>query len=262
MAARICGRWTTLCVVLLLGLTVSPLVCGESFGTRIDAGGRECYTEVVEAGGTLAFNFRVTDGGSFDIGVTMEITKTPAMKKASDTDRVHFNEFFMGRRDRRVTEVVHTWPRATSGGYTYAAPSAAESKHGLPVDVTICFDNSFSTLSPKWLSFTLLKHDVLEIDPDAVNKVESEMEERLHAYGKTMFKLAQDADALRLTAAADRNKNYSASYVLTCALILNLAAFATMAAYQYWALTKFMKRVHGKKKSGNDRPQPVTVITR
>lgn len=261
MATRTHLIWAVACLAFIVGLLSLPSAYGESFGTKIDAGGRECYTEVVEAGGTIAFNFRVTDGGSFDIDASMEVLFTPAMDRATDMDRVHFNDFFMARRDRRRTKVLHTWPRASSGGHTYTAPSATESKHGLPVDVTICFDNSFSTMSPKWVSFTLMKHDVLEIDPDAVNKVESEMEQRLHGYGKTMFRLAQDADALRLTAAADRSRNYSTSYILTCALILNLTVFALMAVYQYWALTKFMKKVQRKSVS-TGAAKPVTVVTK
>lgn len=259
-------RQSTVAVALTALLLIASASCGpamaESFGTKIDAAGKECYTEVLEAGGTLAFNFQVTDGGSFDIDASMSVLFTPPIDATVAVERIHFTDILAARRERLRTKHIQSWPRATKGGYTYTAPTAADTRHGLPVEVTVCFDNAFCGASPKWVTFTLMKHDVLEIDPDAVNKVEAEMEETLHRYAKTMFRLAQDADAMRLTAAADRSKNYSTSYILLIALVLNLLVFAAAAAYQYMSLTKFMRRIRASNHPPGKTGKAVKIVAK
>lgn len=227
---------------LVCVLVVGWGLLAQGFGTKVEPGGRECFTEVVEAGGTLAFTFRVTDGGSFDINAVMTVTKTPPLKDITQASRVHFNEFFMARRDKLRTEVVNEWTRVSEGSQSFTAPSVMLTKHGLPAEVTVCFDNSFSTISPKWVRFTFAKRDVLEVDPDAVNKVEAEMEEKLHWFGSILFDLAQDADALRLTGEADRVKNDSISTLVKVGLVANICILVLMALYQYHFLTRFLRR--------------------
>lgn len=227
---------------LLTVLCSSSIAEAVSFGTKIEAGEKECYTELVEAGGTLGFTFRVTDGGSFDIDASISATSTPPLEKVQEASRVHFNSYFAGRRDRQLKKVLNTWERASEGSFTYTAPNATESRHGLPVEITICFDNHFSSLSPKWVRFTLMKRDVLEVDPDAVNKVESEMEKILHHYGTILFQLAQDADVLRLSGEAGRVKLSALSKIMSVELLLNIMILMTIAAYQYISLARFLHR--------------------
>jgi hypothetical protein len=202
----------------------------------------ECYTEVVEAGGTLGFTFRVTDGGAFDLSAVLKVRSTPPVEKVSQVSRFHYNAHFAGLRDRQRETLLNEWQRATEGSYTYTAPSVLETRHGLPSEVTICFDNSFSTLSPKWVRFNFLKRDVLEVDPDAVNRVENAMEEELHRYGTILFGIAQDASSLQLTGEADRVKLNSLSKIMAAGLALNILVLLTMAVYQYFSLSRFLSR--------------------
>lgn len=229
-------------LVAVLVLQDAHVVRAASYGSKIEAGATECYTEVVEAGGSLGFTFRVTDGGAFDIDAVMTVRATPPVEKASHVSRFHYNAHFAGLRDRQRETVLNRWQRATEGSYTYTAPSVLETRHGLPSEVSICFDNSFSTLSPKWVRFTFMKRDVLESDPDAVNKVESAMEEELHRYGTILFGLAQDASALQLTGEADRVKLNALSKIMAAGLALNILVLLTMATYQYFSLSRFLGR--------------------
>lgn len=236
------SRLVVLVTVLVLLHGSHPVLAAAAYGSKIEAGAVECYTEVVEAGGSLGFTFRVTDGGAFDIDAAMTVRATPPVEKVSHVSRFHYNAHFAGLRDRQRETVLNGWQRATEGSYTYTAPSVLETRHGLPSEVTVCFDNSFSTLSPKWVRFHFLKRDVLESDPDAVNKVESAMEEELHRYGTILFGLAQDASALQLTGEADRVKLNALSKIMAVGLALNVLVLLTMATYQYFSLSRFLGR--------------------
>ncbi|CCW72003.1 unnamed protein product [Phytomonas sp. Hart1] len=227
--------------VALVGLPNSVVV--GSFGVKIEAGERECYTEIVEAGATLGFNFRVTDGGSFNIDAIATTTFTPAFASVDKVMLVHYTDYYRVIRDKQQTEALNTWSRATEGSLSYTAPSVEESKHGLPAEVTICFDNSFSTFSPKWVSFSMMKHDALEIDPNTVSKVDVQMEQKLYEYGKVMFTLAKDTDGLRLASEADRIKNYSTTAIISIGLSINILGLLILSIFQYNSLTRFMKRI-------------------
>ncbi|KAL7703825.1 emp24/gp25L/p24 family/GOLD [Lotmaria passim] len=217
-------------------------VRAASYSTKIEAGDVECYTEVVEAGGTLGFTFRVTDGGSFDVNAVLKVRSTPPVEKVAQVSRFHYNAHFAALRDRQRETMLNAWQRATEGSYTYTAPSVLVTRHGLPAEVTVCFDNSFSTMSPKWVRFNFLKRDVLELDPDAVNKVEGAMEEELHRYGTILFGIAQDASSLQLTGEADRVKLNSLSKIMATGLAVNILVLLTMAVYQYFSLSRFLSR--------------------
>ncbi|CCW65534.1 unnamed protein product [Phytomonas sp. EM1] len=147
---------------------------------------------------------------------------------------VHYTDYYREIRDQQRTEVLNTWSRATEGSLTYAAPKVEESKHGLPAEITICFDNSFSLFSPKWVSFSIIKYDVFEVDPNTVRKVDVEMEETLHHYGKVMFNLVRDAD---------RIKNRSTTSLIGIGLTINILEILARSIFQYNALTRFMKRM-------------------
>ncbi|KAK7201549.1 emp24/gp25L/p24 family/GOLD [Novymonas esmeraldas] len=246
------SRALTLLLLLLCGVLLcgTRAVTAATYGSKIEAGESECYTEVVEAGGTLGFTFRVTDGGAFDVNAVMKVRFTPPVGKTLELSRFHYNAHFAGLRDRQRETVLNTWQRATDGSYTYTAPSVLQTRHGLPEEVSVCFDNSFSTLSPKWVRFTFMKRDVLEVDPDALNKVEGAMEEELHRYGTILFGLAQDANALQLVGESDRVKLNSLAKIMATGLALNVMVLLTMAAYQYASLSRFLARqgVRGKVK--------------
>ncbi|CCW65440.1 unnamed protein product [Phytomonas sp. EM1] len=230
--------------IVLIALAASPIpFVAATFGTKIEAGGRECYSEIVEAGGTLGFNFRVTDGGSFNIDVVVTTTYTPAFDSVNRMMLVHYTDYYREIRDQQRTEVLNTWSRATEGSLTYTAPKVEESKHGLPAEITICFDNSFSLFSPKWVSFSIIKYDVFEVDPNTVRKVDVEMEETLHHYGKVMFNLAKDADGMRLAGDADRIKNRSTTSLIGLGLTINILVIVVLSIFQYNALTRFMKQM-------------------
>lgn len=228
--------------VLLVLLCLSSTALGATYGSKIEAGAMECYTEIVEAGGTLGFTFRVTDGGAFDVDAVMKVRFTPAVDKTVEMSRLHYSPHFAGLRDRQRETVLNTWPRATDGSFTYTAPSVLKTRHGLPEEVSVCFDNTFSTLSPKWVRFTFMKRDVLEVDPDAVNKVENAMEEELHRYGTILFGIARDANALQLVGESDRVKLSALSKIMAAGLALNIMVMLTMAAYQYVSLSRFLSR--------------------
>ncbi|KAG5471494.1 hypothetical protein LSCM1_01586 [Leishmania martiniquensis] len=227
---------------LLLLLCSSVTVRAATYGSKIEAGETECYTEIVEAGGTLGFTFRVTDGGAFDVNAVMQVRFTPPVDKTTELSRFHYNAHFAGLRDRQREIVLNTWHHATDGSYTYTAPSVLKTRHGLPEEVSVCFDNSFSTFSPKWVRFSIMKRDVFEVDPNAVSTVESAMEEELHRYGTILFGLAQDANALQLVGESDRVKLSSLAKIMAAGLVLNVVVLLTMATYQYLSLSRFLAR--------------------
>ncbi|KAG5496013.1 hypothetical protein JIQ42_02898 [Leishmania sp. Namibia] len=231
-----------LALLLLLLLRNSVTVAAATYGSKIEAGETECYTEIVEAGGTLGFTFRVTDGGAFDVNAVMRVRFTPPVDKTTELSRFHYNAHFAGLRDRQREVVLNTWHRATDGSYTYTASSVLKTRHGLPEEVSVCFDNSFSTFSPKWVRFSIMKRDVLEVDPGAVSKVENAMEEELHRYGTILFGLAQDANALQLVGESDRVKLNSLAKIMAAGLALNIMVLLTIAAYQYLSLSRFLAR--------------------
>ncbi|KAG5497716.1 hypothetical protein JKF63_03982 [Porcisia hertigi] len=242
-----CDRWrptfsVVVALVLVFVLCSTVPVTAAMYGSKIEAGEMECYSEIVEAGGTLGFNFRVTDGGFFDVNAVMKVRFTPPVEKTIDLSRFHYNAHFAGLRDRQRETVLNSWERATEGSYTYTASSVLKTRHGLPEEVSICFDNSFSTISPKWVRFNFMKRDVLEVDPDAVGKVENAMEEELHRYGTILFGLAQDANALQLVGESDRVKMSSLAKIMAAGLTLNVMVLLTMATYQYMSLSRFLSR--------------------
>ncbi|CAJ1011070.1 putative emp24/gp25L/p24 family/GOLD [Leishmania naiffi] len=246
--APVCSMAATLLLLLLLPFCSPATVTAATYGSKIEAGETECYTEIVEAGGTLGFTFRVTDGGAFDVNAVMKVRSTPPVDKTTELSRFHYNARFAGLRDRQRETVLNTWQRATDGSYTYTAPSVLRTRHGLPEEVSVCFDNSFSTLSPKWVRFNVMKRDVMEVDPDAVGKVENAMEEELHRYGSILFGLAQDANALQLVGESDRVKLNALATIMAAGLVLNVMVLLTMATYQYVSLSRFLARQvrHGK----------------
>ncbi|KEG07375.1 transmembrane emp24 domain trafficking protein 2 [Trypanosoma grayi] len=231
-----------LCLFTLL-LVATP---ASAFGTRVDAGQRECLVESIAAGGSLAFTFRVTDGGSFDIDVTMYATTVAPLGKMEETTRMHYNTLLMNMRDNTTTALVNEWRRASEGSQSYTAPTAAETKHGLPAEVTVCFDNSFSRVAPKWVLFQFLKRDVVEIDPDSLTKAEAEIEKKLHNHGKVLFELAVVAERMRQVGESDHVKYESVYIIVTAGLIGNILILLIMAIYQYKTMTRFLRRCRTK----------------
>ncbi|EPY27937.1 hypothetical protein STCU_00292 [Strigomonas culicis] len=232
-----------LCAAVLL--CTSGVQAAETFGAKIEPGTTECFTEMLEAGGTLGFTFRVTDGGSFDIDATLTTTAAPPTEKFLELELFHFNEHFMAQRDTVVTRTLNEWKRVSEGSHSYTSPSVTVTKHGMPEEVTVCFNNAFSTLSPKWVSFTFIKRDVLEIDPDGLNKVEAQMEKKLHDIGSILFNLTIDANRLRLEGDADRVKVDVVAKTILLGLLLNVAVIIAMAGYQYIVMSRFLGR-HGQ----------------
>ncbi|ORC84505.1 transmembrane emp24 domain trafficking protein 2 [Trypanosoma theileri] len=230
-------------IVILLSYTT---IFATGYGTVIDAGTRECYVESVAAGGSLAFTFRVTDGGSFDVDATMHATTSPPLNEIEETTRLHFNKQLEFLRDNATTVLVNEWRRASEGTQTYTAPSASETKHGLPAEITVCFDNSFSRVSPKWVLFQFLKRDVPEIDPDSLTKAEAEIEKKLHRYGNVLFDLATVSERLRQMGESDRVKHESLAGIITAGLVGNIVILLVMAVYQYTTLTRFLMRRRAK----------------
>ncbi|KAG8341955.1 putative emp24 gp25L p24 family GOLD [Trypanosoma vivax] len=212
------------------------------FGTKIEAGGRECLVESVAAGGTLALSFRVTDGGSFDVDAVMYSTTVPPLRSMDDISFMHYNEALRALHTNTTTSIVNEWRRATEGSQTYTAPSVSETKHGLPAEVTVCFDNTFSRVSPKWVLFQFLKRDALELDPNAHTKAEAQIEEELYKHGSVLFDLATATERLRQVGEADRVKHEALARIIKAGLVGNIVLLATMAVYQYIALTRFLLR--------------------
>ncbi|RNF16521.1 transmembrane emp24 domain trafficking protein 2 [Trypanosoma conorhini] len=237
-------RTALVCLVALLLLHGPSAAAG--FGTKIDAGDRECFAETLSAGGSLALTFRVTDGGSFDVDAVMYATTVAPLDDVEQTTRIHYSELLMARRENTTTAVVNAWRRASAGSQTYTAPAAAETKHGLPAEVTVCFDNSFSRVSPKWLLFQFLKRDVLEVDPTSTTRAEAEIEKTLHRHGTVLFELATVAERMRQVGEADRVRYASLAHIIMAGLVGNIVILALMAAYQYVTLTRFLTRRRAK----------------
>ncbi|CAD2213506.1 transmembrane emp24 domain-containing protein 2 [Angomonas deanei] len=229
-----------LAALLLLVLSVDA---AETFGAKIEPGTRECISEMIEAGGTLGFNFRVTDGGAFDIDVEINTTFTPPVEKMEDVSRWQFNNFFAARRDMVVSKRLNSWYRVSEGSHSYLAPSVTTTKHGLPEEITVCFDNTFSTVSPKWVSFTFLKRDVLEVDADALDRVEAAMERRLHDIGTFMFNLTMDMNQIGLEGNADRARADAVSKGIVLGLVFDAGIMVVMIVYQYYFITRFLSRM-------------------
>ncbi|AAZ13491.1 emp24/gp25L/p24 family/GOLD, putative [Trypanosoma equiperdum] len=230
---------------LFIFLTVGQLSHpspAEAFATKIEPHSRECFVESVPAGASLAFLFRVTDGGSFDIDAVMTATTVAPLETLDDTSRLHFSEKLRPLRDNAQTTVINEWRRATEGSQTYTAPTVSETKHGLPAEVTVCFDNSFARRSPKWVSFQFLRHEGLEEDPQASMTAEAKVEAELHKHGSVLFELATATERLRLVGESDRVKHESLARIIQAGLIGNIVLLAVMAVYQYRTLTRFLLR--------------------
>ncbi|ESL07338.1 hypothetical protein TRSC58_04974 [Trypanosoma rangeli SC58] len=236
--------------IVLGWLVTLLLIYGPStaaaFGTKIDAGDRECFVETLSAGGSLAFTFRVMDGGSFDIDAVMYATTVSPLDDVEQTARIHYNGFLMAKRENTTTDVVNEWRRANEGSQTYTAPTAAETKHGLPAEVTVCFDNSFSRVSPKWLLIQFLKRDLIEVDPESTTRTEAEVEKTLHKHGTVLFELATVAERMRQMRELDRVRHASLVHIIMGGLAGNIVILALMAVYQYIALTRFLAHRRAK----------------
>ncbi|EKG06120.1 hypothetical protein TCSYLVIO_002791 [Trypanosoma cruzi] len=241
-----CTAHASVVIVWLLALFLYGPYGAVGFGTKIDAEDRECFVESLAAGGSLAFTFRVTDGGSFDIDAVMYATTVAPLNSVEETTRLHYSEALIKMRENTTTVIVNEWRRANEGSQSYTAPSAAETKHGLPAEITVCFDNSFSRLSPKWLLFQFLKRDVPEVDPESTTRAEAEIETKLHKHGTVLFELATAAERMRQMGESNRVRYESLASIVMVGLVGNIVILALMAVYQYMTLTRFLIRRRAK----------------
>ncbi|CCD14056.1 unnamed protein product [Trypanosoma congolense IL3000] len=236
-----------LAVLVLLFMTLTPpqLTPAAAFGTKVEPGSRDCFVESVPAGATIAFLFRVTNGGSFDVDAVMTATTVPALDFHGRVSLMHTNEEFFSMRENTTTTVVNEWRRATEGSQTYTAPSVGVTHHGLPAEVTVCLDNGFSRRSPKWVEFQFLRHDAADAGKDpreGSKRAEEEVEAELHKHGSVLFELATVTERLRLVGEADQVKLASLIRIIQAGLVGNLVLLAVMAVYQHRALTRFLLR--------------------
>ncbi|RNF07331.1 transmembrane emp24 domain trafficking protein 2 [Trypanosoma rangeli] len=190
--------------------------------------------------------FRVTDGGSFDIDAVMYATTVAPLHDVEETTRIHYHGPLIVMRENTTTTVVNEWRRANEGSQTYTAPTAAETKHGLPAEVTVCFDNSFSRVSPKWLLFQFLKRDLIELDPETTARTEAAVEKTLYKHGTVLFELATVTEQMRQMRELDRVRHASLVHIITGGLVGNILILAIMAAYQYLTLTRFLAHRRAK----------------
>ncbi|KAH8401868.1 hypothetical protein KR009_008338 [Drosophila setifemur] len=103
-------------IVILLFVLMLKTTCG--FVVTVDAHETDCFYDHAEITDKMSISFEVMDGGFKDI--TVEIS-------GPDDDRLHYSD------------------KDSSGSFTFTAM-----KHG---DFMLCFNNEFSTLTPKVVMF-------------------------------------------------------------------------------------------------------------
>jgi hypothetical protein len=147
----------------------------DGLSTKISAGGFECFSEVVSAGASLSFTFQVIGGGDRDVDVVL--STTTVQPKASDVDTEHI---LTSQNHVTYAHILQSWTKSTDGEYILTAPLAG---HGLPTKVKACFNNQFSRLTPKWVSFSLVAQDVGAADQRVDVLRDRRKRRNAHRYG-------------------------------------------------------------------------------
>jgi hypothetical protein len=257
----------------LLLLVLLLLVRGElaaAYRTRLDPGaGSECFTDTILPGGSLSVSFEVTAGGAKDIDATLSVLYTDESRaQASSTARTGI--LSADHSALLTSRQLQEWKKTTSGSYEYNAPAISSAlavassednnqtpspREGggknigagagvvvvLPHKVTLCFDNSVSRWTPKWVSFAFVKQEtVLEDQVLSKATVEHEMELALHESGQTLFHLQTLMVKVKNLEEKHRAMIETVNTWVMAGAFVSGLLLVGMAVFQYWFLTRFL----------------------
>lgn len=220
--------------ILLTALLVLS-VSVDAVGTRIPAGQTECYSESIEASSHITATFIVVDGGEKDIDAYVTVTTI----ESKDPRGTNSQSFLSSDVHQIRSKEMERWTRASEGSYSYVAPSATESGHGLPSKLTICFSNTMSRWTPKWIDFSLIVDKSLDPTKAEIS-AESELEHRLHEEGQRMFRIRNLMHKVVLQEETHRNKVESTNAWVMYGTIVNGGLLIVMSVFQFWYLKRFL----------------------
>ena len=222
-------------IILFALLGVSVAVALE---TKILAQTEDCYTERVNAGGSITFRFDVIHGGKKDLNVRL-LAMTARMEHvdANAPSEIPVSQV-----------IVQEWTLATHGVAVYAAerptppPGVANDTFvPLPVKVVACFSNKMARWTPKWYQFSFVKAEVPESD---IQNAQSALEHKIHEQAMVMYSLRNKAIQLRQTEEAHRDTVESTNAWIMYGTGVNAAMLVVFSLFQYWYFKKFLSVRH------------------
>lgn len=222
--------------VLCLAATTSAVK------TKIDAKKIECFSIDVEAGASVAFDFKVLHGGQNDLDVTMSATSVEERDGGDDKSRHSISSL----SHTTATKIIEEWKTASEGRAVFTAPPASSNGHGLPTKVNVCFDNKMSHWTPKWYSFELMSDPA---EPAAQEKetlamAETQLEHALHAEANNLFSIRTMMTRLKNSEEEHRNKVESTNEWMLYGTIVNGLLLMGLSVFQFWYLKKFLSVRH------------------
>jgi len=218
--------------VLRLVLCVYSLILVvHAIQTKIDMKSHECFSEEIASGGRVEFSFEVTHGGVKDIDVNLGVTYYEKT-----------NEGTLSADFRPVSRGLHAWSLASRGTYSYTAPVVVKEDTTMPTRLNVCFDNQFSAWTPKWITFSLAKHEdhIVAHEANEVSIAESKLEHRLHDSANKMFGALSGISKLKTMEEEHRNMAESTNAWILYGSIVNGILVVAMAVFQFWFLKQFL----------------------
>lgn len=179
-------RTTLLNAVLLFATFCSVLAYDREMTITIDAGKRECFFHLVEAGEIIDIEYQVIDGGHGDLDINFELS--------DPNKRILYADF-------KKSDNLHR-----------------HQVHQMPGDYSFCFDNTISKLNRKTVFFELIieregeegkrdQDDLYEgLRPEEVYELKvQDIQDSIHTVKAHLTKARQVQEILRSHEARDRN---------------------------------------------------------
>lgn len=215
--------------LLLLCFVFSQLGDAKPMTTRIDSAQKECFTEYVNKGFAKLISWEVTSGGQKDIDVSVMALYMP---KKSDSSQ--------------PTEVlVQQWKARQAnmkGDATWTA--GVEVSPDQPSRLRICFDNTYSHWTGKWVSFEFVdkampsgQHIVENNDEKSVTK---ELENILYEQSKKIYNVRTTMRQLEQFEKDHRSMVMDTNNYVFYGGILNGIFLIAASFFQFWWLKKFL----------------------
>ncbi|CUG89874.1 Hypothetical protein, putative [Bodo saltans] len=229
-------------VLLVIALILCSAVHADAVKTKIEAKKIECYSIDVEAGASVAFDFKVLHGGKKDLDVTLSATSVEEMEGAEDKSKHQISSL----SHTTFTRIIEEWKLASEGVATFTAPAASANGHGLPTKVNACFNNKMSAWTPKWFSFELYTDpaEPAAQEKDTLATAETQLEHALHKEGNNLFSVRTMMTRLKNSEEEHRNKVESTNEWMLYGTIVNGVLLMGLSVFQFWYLKKFLSVRH------------------
>ncbi|CUG89875.1 Hypothetical protein, putative [Bodo saltans] len=230
-----------ICLAILF--TSSSVYMTAAVKTKIDAKKIECFSLDVEAGASVAFDFKVLHGGEKDLDVFMTAI---SIEEIDGTDAGNSKHQISSLSHTTNTRIIEEWKKASEGRATYTAPSAHTNGHGLPTKVGVCFNNKMSSWTPKWYSFELFSDPAEPVaqEKETLASAETELEHALHKEGNNLFSVRTMMTRLKNSEEEHRNKVESTNEWMLYGTIVNGVLLMGLSVFQFWYLKKFLSVRH------------------